>query len=288
MRKIKLLTDSTCDVTSVNGQDGMKLYDMDFISLYVNLGDQIYKDAEDMTTEKLLSICESNKITPKTSAPSIEDFVQFFKKYVDQDYDVIYMGIGSKLSGTYQSARLAAQEFEEGRVTVIDSNSLTSACGLAMIRAAEYRDSGKSVEEIATFLRETVDKCKCSFVIDTLEYLHRGGRCSSMAYVVGTALRLKPLIGLNDGKLDVTAKLIGKKISMNVMIKNFKKDLDENNVLTDKVLITHTHAYEDVPYIKSKLIEMGIKEESILVTDANCVVCSHCGRKTIGIIYTTK
>lgn len=288
MRKIKILTDSVCDILEIDGQDGMKRYDLDFVPLYINLDNKVYKDGVDIKVDEVLKICEEKQILPKTSAPSVQDYVDLFKKYIDEDYDVVYMGIGSKLSSAFQSATIAAQEFEEGRVTVFDSDSLTSAIGITLIKASEQLPNMKSTEELVTFLKSTIKKAKCSFVIDSMEYLYKGGRCNALVFAIGSVLKIKPLIALKDGKLGVAERAIGKKNGLNRMLNNFRKDYKDGLIDDSFVLITHTLAPNEQVYIREQLIEMGVKPENIHESIANGVVASHCGRATIGIIYLEK
>lgn len=288
MNKVKILTDSTSDLYKVPKRNLYEEMDLDLIPLLISLGDKNYRDGIDLVPEEMYEIVEKEKQLPKSSCNSPEEYMAFFKKYVDQGYDIVFMGIGGELSASYRVASLVAEEFPEGRVFVIDSANLSSGIGLLLYYAHQLKEQGKSAAEIAAAVNKVKSRVRTSFVIDTLDYLHKGGRCSGMAKVIGTLLSLKPLIQVVDGKLVVAAKSRGKKNGLNTMINNFRVDWEANNVWTDRIMITHTVNMEEALYIHGKLLEMGVPESSIVFSEAGCVICAHCGPKCIGILYLLK
>lgn len=281
MSKVIIVTDSTNDLS----EKLIKENDIKVIPLYVSFGDEIYKDGVEINTEKLYELVNKYNRIPKTSACSIGDFVSFFKKYLDEGYEVFYMGIGSKLSTTFNSALLAKEELNTDKLQVCDSANLSTGIGLSVLKAAKFAKEGKSALEIKEKMDKIVPNVRSKFAVESLEYLHKGGRCSGVARFFGTMARLKPVIKVEDGKLGVMAHPIGKKKALKLMI----EDIVENkeNLDLDCVMITHTYAEEEAEYIKHKLEEL-IPEARLEITDAGCVISSHCGKGTIGILYIVK
>lgn len=282
MSNVVIVTDSTNDLS----EKLIKENNIKVIPLYVSFGDEIYKDGVEINTDKLYDLVEKYNKIPKTSACSIGDFVTFFKKYLDQGYEVFYMGIGSKLSTTFNSALLAKEELNTDKVQVSDSANLSTGIGLSLLKASKLAREGKTAKEIKEIIdSKIVPNVRSKFAVDSLEYLHKGGRCSGVTRFFGTMARLKPVIKVEDGKLSVAAHPIGKKKALKFMI----EDIVENkeNIDLDCVMITHTYAESDMEYIK-KALEEKIPEAHIEITNAGCVISSHCGKGTIGILYILK
>lgn len=288
MRKVKILTDTTCDLTNSLGENILEKLDVDYVSLYVSFNEEIYQDWKEIKPVELYKKVEEKKQLPKTSCASPQDYIDFFKKYIDEGYDIVFTGIGGNLSGGYRSATIAASEFEEGRVYVVDSANLSTGIGLQVLKACKYRDQGMSAKEIADKLSDLAKKVKSKFVVDTLDYLHKGGRCSGMTRIVGTLLHIKPIIYVEDGKLVVGQKARGKKKGLDAMFECFAQDFKAGNIDMDHIMITHTMTPEEAEYLLGKMLELGVPEEVIMRTEANCVISCHCGQKTIGILYITK
>ena len=281
MSKVVILTDSTCDLS----EKLIKENDIKVIPLYVSFGDKIYKDGVEINSSKLYELVSENKKLPKTSACSVGDFVSYFDKYLEQGYDVFYVGIGAKLSTTYNSALLAKDELNTDRVQISDGANLSTGTGLLVLKACKLARDGKSVKEIKKEVDDLAGKVRSKFAVESLEYLHKGGRCSGVARFLGTMARLKPVIKVEDGKLDVMAYPIGKKKALNIMLDDIVKNKD--NIHLDCVMVTHTHADSDAEYLFNALKER-IPEAHLEITDAGCVISSHCGKGTIGILYIMK
>ncbi len=281
MSNVVIVTDSTCDLSEklVNDNDIVR------IPLYVSFDDEIYKDGVDIDASKLYSLVKDKKKLPKTSACSVGDFVEIFSKYLNNGYDVFYMGIGSKLSTTYNNALLAKDELVTDRLQILDSANLSTGIGLQVLKAAKFAKEGKNVKEIKEEIEKLTPKVRSKFAVESLEYLHKGGRCSGVARFFGTMARLKPVIEVTDGKLDVMSKTIGKRKALHVMLDDIVANKD--NIHTDCVMVTHTYAGEEAVYLKEKLNEL-IPDAHVEITDAGCVISSHCGKGTIGILYILK
>ena len=282
MAKVKIVSDSTCDL----GKEILSNLNVDVIPLYIEHEGKMYKDSEDITTKEMYElIATSGKLT-KTSCRAPEEFRVFFENIFAQGYDqIVYFGIGSTLSATYNNARLAALEFGEDKVFVVDSLNLSTGTGLLVYKACEFRDAGLSGSEIAQKITDLVPLVRSQFVIDKFDNLHKGGRCSGMAKVFGTMLRIKPNIKVVKGKLEVARKPIGMKRGLLAMLQDIQEDFNNNNVDLGHVMVTHSFADSDAQFVIPRLIDMGIPADKIVETKAGCVVSTHCGEGTIGILY---
>ncbi len=282
MKKIKIISDSTCDLS----KELLEKYEIDIVPLYVNFNEESYKDLVDLNTEKMYSLVEKYNMLPKTSAASPGDFYKIFKKYLDLNYQIIYIGIGSKFSGTLTSAYTAKKMLESEDIFLIDSLNLSSGIGLLLLKAAKYKDEGISAEEIKEKVEKIVPKVRSQFVIDTLDYLYKGGRLSALSALMGGVLRIKPIIKVRDGIMKVGKKARGNiRKGINLLINEFiqlKDDIDQ-----EFVMITHSLAYDSYLYIKDNLKEVS-SIKNIYETNAGCVISSHCGKGTIGILYIMK
>lgn len=279
MNKVLITTDSTADLSP----EILETRNNKMVPLYVRFNDESYKDSIDITTLELYKKVETYGFLPKTQAASPGDFEMFFKKYLDEGYKIVHISIGSKISATYKSALLAIDLLETKDVYVIDSANLSSGIALLVLKASDLKDQGLSAEEINEEILKLVPKVSSQFAIKTLDYLHKGGRASGLSAFVGSVLRIKPIIQVNDGKLDVYKKSVGKMSkALDVMIDdlvNLNGEIDDNYVF-----ITHSLAPDSFEYIKNRL-EKEIKVKHILEGHAGCVISSHCGEGTIGILY---
>ncbi len=281
MNKVVVLTDSTCDLSEKLIKDN----DIKVMPLYVTFDSEIYKDREEIQPAKLYEMIKEKKKLPKTSAASVGDFMNEFSKYLDQGYEVFYTGISSKLSATYSNALLAKEELKTDKVEISDSLNLSTGIGLLLLKASKLAKQGKSAKEIKEEVDKLAGNVRCKFVVESLEYLHKGGRCSGVARFFGTMARLKPVIIVKDGKMDVLAKTIGKRRGLQVMLDDIIANKD--HIHNDCVMITHTYADEDAKYLYD-VLSRELPEAHIEITEAGCVISSHCGKGTIGILYISK
>lgn len=282
MAKVKIVSDSTCDL----GKEILSKLNVDVIPLYIEHEGKVFKDGEDITTEEMYRLIETSGKLTKSSCRAPEELRLFFKKFLDEGYDeVVYMGIGSTLSATFNNARLAALELGTDKVFVVDSKNLSSGIGLLVYKACEFRDQGLSGQEIAEKLDVLVPRVRSQFVIDKFDNLYKGGRCSGMARIFGTMLRIKPNIKVVGGKLEVARKPIGMKRGLLAMIQDIELDFNNYNVDLGHVMITHSFADKDAQFIIPRLVSLGIPEEKIVETKAGCVISTHCGEGCIGILY---
>ncbi len=279
MGSVRVISDSTCDLS----RELLDRHGIDIVPLYVVFGDDSYRDGIDITSEVLYKMAEERKTLPKTSAPSPMDFYQIFKKHLDEGEDIIYIGLSSELSATVQNAKLAALELSEDRIEIVDSGNLSTGIGLLVMKAVDYAEQGLGIHEIAEKVRELIPRVRTRFVINTLEYLYKGGRCTALESFFGGLLNIKPVVTVKDGRMVLEEKIRGKREkARNNMLDNALADRDE--MLTERIFVTHSMDQEEAVLIKSAL-QKDINGAEIIITDAGCVISSHCGPKTVGILY---
>lgn len=282
MNKIAIVTDSTSDLAL----DYIEKNNILVVPLYVNFENESYKDGKEITVSELYKKVEESKLMPKTSAAPINEFMELFDKLLNEGYDILYTGISSKLSSTFQNARIAAKDELDKRIFVIDSANLSTGIGLLVLKMVKYRSEGLSAKEIALKIEEHVPQVRSQFAIERMEYLYKGGRCSTLTALVGTILNIKPIIVVRDGKMSVGKKPMGKmKRALDAMLEMLDKDKEKIDL--DCIMVTHSEAYKSAEYLKTEL-EKRFNKEIIMETNAGCVISSHCGAGTIGILYLLK
>lgn len=281
MNKIKIITDSTCDLSD----ELLAKYDIDVLPLTVNFNNESYLDRININTEELYKKVESKNEFPKTAAVTVMQFTEAFKKYVDLGYDVIYMGLSRTMSRTFENSMISQIEVSEEHVFVLDSMNLSTGISLLLLKANKYKEQGLSAKEIYELLKIDRTKVYSQFIIDTLKFLHMGGRCTGVAAFLGTALNLKPIIAVRDGKMHVQRKPIGLKRGYQLLLGQILAD--KPNVDLDHIFITHSFNDEASAYFRKEL-EKNFPNVDIITTNAGCVISSHCGKGTIGILYMVK
>ena len=278
---IRITSDSTCDLGGL-----AEKYNIGILPLQVNLDADPYFDGVNITPQDIFKFVAETKILPKTSAPSIGDYEEFFEKQLAFGDEVIHFNISSKSSGSHNMAKQAAASFN-GKVRVIDSMALSSGQGLLVVRAAELRDEGKTAEEIEETINELRLKVNTSFVPDSLDYLHKGGRVSGMINFAANILKIHPLIYMDAGQLVPGKKYRGK---MNMCIKQYVADLKEQYPSYDKArcFITHSSADEELVQIAKDLVKENFEFDEIIETVAGSIITSHCGKGTLGVLFIAK
>lgn len=281
MKKVAVIADTTCDLSV----ELKEKYRIKTFPLHIHLGDKEYSDGVDISPDDIYRWSDENKATPKTSAISPAEATDILETALKEAESVICFCISDQMSSTGNVLRLAVQELEaEDKVFVIDSKSLSTGIGLQIIEAAILAEQGMEAAEIVEKLQNITPRVRASFVVDTLTYLHRGGRCSGLAALAGGALKLHPLISVIDGKMLPGKKYRGK---MNRVIIEYVKDMEEELKLakTDRVFITHSGCEEEIiEAVRAELTALNRFEE-ILVTRAGSVITSHCGPGTLGVLF---
>ncbi|MEW9698756.1 DegV family protein [Paenibacillus sp. SI8] len=282
MSRVYIFTDSTNDLN----EELLHKYDIQVVPLYVIFEDESYRDGVTIKPEKLYERVDQTGKLPKTAAPSPIDFEQAFAPYIEAGNRIVYIGLSSKLSSTIQNATLASTQFEEGCVTVIDSRNLSTGIGLLILKAAKAAKEGLDAKQIQALIEPVVNKIEVEFVIDTLEYLHKGGRCSSVQAALGSLLKIRPLVKVMDGAMTLTDKVRGKREkALDLLLNNA---LSQRNQIDDEFLfITHSMAAEEAAYLKRE-IERQTNVKQVCITETGCVISSHCGPRTVGIVFAKK
>ena len=280
-KKVIIASDSTCDLSP----ELIEHYGVKILPLGVTLGENNYTDGVDVNPDMIYAHYEKTGELPKTAAVNIADFEHFFEKCVKEGYSVVTFTIGSTMSSTYNNARLAAEDFED--VYVVDTKNLSTGGGLLVLAACDMAAEGKTAKEIAEECEALTDKVDASFVIDNLEFLHKGGRCSALAVLGANVLQLKPCITVRDGKMGVGKKYRGR---FDVVLKSYIKDMvgDASDIRNDRIFVTHAGCDEAIiRACVDQVSELGVFEE-VLITRAGCTVSAHCGRNTLGVLFIKK
>lgn len=279
---VKLLADSTCDLSP----ELVARYDIGIIPLYVNFGTNSYRDNVDITPRELYRRVKENGLLPMTSAPTPQDYLTEFAKYIDQGMDVIYISISSKISSSYQNACRAVEGLVRGRVRIIDSLNLSTGIGLLVMAAADALEQGFDFDQTCRLVQEKIGRVETKFIIDTLDYLHKGGRCTGLQMFLSSLLKIHPVIQVADGSMYPAAKVRGgRQQVLNHLVNDTLDKLE--SIDPKRIFITHSDSDEDALWIQNKLA--GIPQfEQINITRAGCVISSHCGPKTVGILYLKK
>lgn len=284
VKDIAITTDSTCDLP----QRFIDENDITVVPLTVLLGDTVYRDGVDIKPDDVYSFVEKTGKLPKTSAVTPAEYFEVFKQLTDEGKKVVHIGFSSGLSSSFQNACVAASEFDN--VFCVDSKTLCTAQGLLVLKACDYRAKGMDAKKIADRVTKLVPKVSATFVLDGLEYLHKGGRCSSVARFGANVLGIKPSIAVDNqtGKLEVSKKYRGK---IEIVYKQYIADrMNEiKRIQPDRVVIAESGGVSSqiIAFAKG-VIEGKDKFNQVIVADAGCTISSHCGPKTFAIFYIKK
>lgn len=276
--KIIIASDSTSDLSP----ELIARYNVQILPLGVTLGDKQYTDGVDIDPDFIYAYYEKNGELPKTSAINLAGASAFFKKLTADGSTVIFFAISSQMSSTFQNVRLAAQDFD--RVFVVDTQNLSTGGGLLVIKAAEMAAAGNSAEEIVSACEQAVPCVDASFVIDSLEFLHKGGRCSAVAAFGANLLRLKPCIVVRNGKMGVSKKYRGNYAE--VLKKYVAEQIgDASDIDLSHVFITHAGCDAAVYEACVETVKQIAPVQEVHLTRAGCTISSHCGRNTLGVLF---
>ena len=279
--RIKIVSDSTCDLSD----ELLSMYDITILPVHVLKGGISYLDGIEISTWNVFEHVNSGGEICTTSAINIAEFQEYLNEVSSQYSAVIILTIGSGFSSCFQNAQIAAQKYTN--VYVIDTRNLSSGQGLAVLEAARLAQLGFSAKEICTCLNKTVNWIDASFILDRLDYMKKGGRCSSVTLLGANMLHIKPCIEVVDGAMKVTRKYRG---SFSKVIYQYTKDrlAQCKGVRTDRVFIVHPDAEPDaIEAARCALMEDG-RFEKIDVIRAGCTVACHCGPNTLGVMFLRK
>lgn len=276
MKKIAISLDSACDLS----KELIEKYDFKIIPFGVNLGDKFFYDGE-VTPEEIFEYADNNKTLPKTNAVNEEAFKEHFAKILN-DYDaIIHFDISSDMSSAYQNAVNASKNFKN--VYVVDSRTLSTAISLEAIYAKKLTETMDDPAKIVELVKKRIPAVQASFIIERLDYLYKGGRCSGLALLGANLLKIRPEIEVLNGNMKNTEKFRGK--MADCVTKYCRATLEKYNH-PDKSVIFITHSVADkelVDAAKAVVSEYGF--ENVYETTAGCTVSSHCGKNTLGILY---
>ena len=283
MKKIRIVSDSTCDLS----RELIEKYGISIIPLCITLGEDTYLDGVDITPEEIYKWSDEHKTTPKTSAVPFDKIEETLKPMMAAGDDIIFIGISEDMSSTCNRIRIFAEDEEYDRLFVVNSKNLSTGIGLQVIRAAELRDSGSTAEEIVSEIEGARDRVRASFVLDTTVFLARGGRCTAVESFVATALKLHPEIVVKDGKMGAGRKVRGKtSAAVSAYVDGLMPAIQ--NAEPRRIFVTHSGSdREIIDSVKARLADLGYFEE-ILETQAGSVISSHCGPNTLGVLFYEK
>lgn len=273
--KIKITTESTCDLS----KELLESNNISVLPFHVILGENEFRDNENLTAKKLFEYVDQTGVLPKTAALSTFEYDEFFKKNLEGYDGLIHFALSSGLSSSYSNAVQSAKQFKN--VYVIDTKSLSTGIGLLAMSAVDKIKEGKTINQIVEEIEAQVPKVQASFVINNLKFLHKGGRCSSLALLGANLLKIKPEIKLVNGKMVVGKKYRGKHEEV---LRAYTKDvLSENNPDLTRAFVTHSSRVSITDEMIESVKKLGFKE--VYETSAGATICSHCGPETIGILF---
>lgn len=283
MSKIILSADSTCDL----GEELKKKYNVNYYPFHIILGENQYQDNVDITPDDLYRAYWQRRQLPKTAAIGVGEYIDYFKKWVEQGYEVIHLNLGESISSAYQNCCIAAKTLRN--VYPVNSGSLSTGTGLLVIEAAKRIINGMSAQQIQQELVGLTGKVHASFVLDTLEFLHAGGRCSMVAALGANLLKLKPCIEVNNTDASMT---VGKKYrgDLNKVLVQYIRDKlqNRNDLDLSKAFIVHSGISQERIDMVYREVRRNANFRNLYVTRASCTISSHCGPNTMGIMFMTK
>ena len=277
---IKITADSICDLSP----EIINTMDITLLPICILINDKIFHDGVDIIPADVFRYVEQGK-TCRTAALNIYEYEKFFKEF-SQNYEaVIHICLGSGFSSCYQNAILAAENFNN--VYVVDSQNLSSGSGHVVYEAARMARDGTNALDILRYLEELIPRVDASFVIDRLDYLHKGGRCSGLERLGAKVLQIKPCIEVINGKMKVGKKYRG---SFEQCLKRYLQDRlsDEHDIDFSRVFITHPMCSKQTVDMVKDFLHNSTSFEEIIETPAGCTISSHCGPNTLGILYKRK
>lgn len=279
--KIRISADSTCDLSP----ELIRQYGIGITPLYIQMDDRTLRDGEECTAKDLFDYTARTGRLCGTAAVTILDYTEFFTEALREHDAVIHFTISSDMSSCFQNARIAAEEFP-GRVFVIDSRNLSTGIGLLVLDAAEMAAEGMEAAEIASTLEKKKERLNVSFILDTLEYLHKGGRCSGIVALGANLLKLRPCIQVTNGKMSVGKKYRGTLVRCAAdYVKDKLPDMDA--VEKKRIFFTDSGV---APEVENAVMEV-LKEkgfEEILHTRAGSTISGHCGPNCLGVLFYNK
>lgn len=283
-KKVILSADSACDI----GPILQERYDVQFFQFHIIIGDKTYRDGIDIQPEDIYRIWREEGVLPKTAAITPAEYINHFSQWVNEGYEVVHLNLGTGLTSSHQNATIAASEL--GNIYPIDAASLSSGFGLLVVKAGELIRQGLSGAEVKAQIDAMHEKTHASFVLDTLEFMKAGGRCSAVAAFGANLLKLK--VGIRVDNTKGGSMAVGKKYRgamEKVLVEYVRDELEGRKDLDlDRIFITHSGSPDsDIELVKAEIPKYADFKE-VFVTRASCSISSHCGPRTLGVLYMTK
>lgn len=277
MNKIAIVTDSTADIP----KELVEKYNIRVVPLTVSFKDRTYYDGVDLNIDKLLEMLDEGEELPKTSQVNPARFCDEYKRLLDDGYKIISIHLSSNLSGTYQSAIIAKNMLETEDIYVVDSRTVSFGTGMLALKAAKMIEDGKNIDEIYSTLNNLAQKSRVAFALDKLEYLKKGGRLSGAQAAIGTLLNIKPIIYINEGRLEILDKTRGMKKALSRMIKYVQEEGYDKNEL---FAIGTVRDFENFSEFE-KMVKDELNIESPLFAEVGTVVATYSGPGVIGVWF---
>ena len=278
---IKITSDSTCDLSP----ELIERFNIHVMPLYINMGGHTYRDGVDIHTDDIFSHVDAGGEICTTSAGNISDYQEIFSRYSPEYDAVIHINISSDFSSSHQQACIAAEDYDN--VYVVDSRNLSTGHGHIVLQAAEMAERGMSAPEIVEELGKIIPRVDASFILDRLDYMRKGGRCSSVAALGANLLRLKPSIHVVDGKMQVGKKYRG--ALDKCMVEYIRDKLSSPEALdSHRIFITYSSLPPELIELAKKTVDTCKKFDNVEITRAGCTISCHCGQNCIGVLFIHK
>jgi len=281
-RKVVVMSDRACDLSS----ELIKEYNIQLIPFYITINKKGYVGDVEITPTKIFEIFKKTGDLPKTAIMSVGEYIDFFKQWIDNGYDVVHISIGSKLSGAHQNALMAQNEIGD-HLYIVDSKNMSTGMGLLVLEAAQRAQNGMIAEQIANEVRALIDQVRTSFILEDLKFLKAGGRCSAATAFGANLLMIKPSIAVHDGVMGIDKKYRG---HWEKVILQYSRDtLDVyHDIKKDRVFITHSGVPQEISDSVFKFIKSKRIFNEIFVTNTGSTTSSHAGPNVIGVVFMAK
>jgi DegV family protein with EDD domain len=275
---VKITTDSTCDLP----KEWLEKYDIRVLSLGIVKGGELYLDGQSITTADIAAHVAAGGELPATNAVNIAQYEEVFRQERQTHDAVVHINIGVGFSSCHQNACLAAESVPG--VYAVDSGNLSAGHGMLVLAAAEASRAGKSAEEIVALLENLRDRAETSFVLDTLDYMKKGGRCSAVTALGANLLKLHPCIEVQNGKMGVVKKYRG---SIERVVETYVRErlADRKDIDTKRVFLVDTCPDSALRDIARKVLEEDGRFAEIVEAKAGCTIFSHCGPGTLSVLF---
>ena len=278
-RKVAIVTDGTCSLTTAQGEQ----LGIHVAPIYVTLGEKTYRAGIDLDSEEFYRFLSASKKLPTTAQPTVTDFVNIYNKLAEEAEEIVTIVISHHMSATIQSAEMAREQFDKVPVHIIDSESVSLGLGMMAIAAARAAEQGQNAQAVLKLVENLKQKINVIFTVNTLEYLHKGGRIGGATAFLGTALDIKPILYIKNGRIEPLEKQRTRKRSISRLVELMEKNVGEKPV---HVAILHGNVPEE-----SRKLEQSIRGQfncvELITSDMGPVIGTHAGPGTLGLVFYT-